>query len=142
MSQAKGASREPCEVGICLDLASLEARPWLCFPEVSSSLSVLTAQISCAPSAVGTWLPVLAAWDLAQRDLARRCPYTREVRASRHSGICTVTWQEVALPSKAGPLLSSPPSVPRGRPSSHISLLTNRTLICCQQPCAQPPGLI
>ena len=50
VSQATGASGELCEVGIRLDLASLEARPWLCSPEVSSSLNILTAEIPlCAP---------------------------------------------------------------------------------------------
>lgn len=86
VSQAMEASREPCEVGIRLDLASLEARPWLRFPKVSSSLNILTAEIlSVLPGAGSTWLPVSAAWDLAQRDPTRRCPYTREVNASYHS---------------------------------------------------------
>lgn len=118
VSQATEASREPCEVGIRLDLASLEARPWLCFPEVSSSLNILTAEIlSVLPGAGSTWLPVSTAWDLAQRDLTRRCPYTREVKASYHSKACvrgTVAWRQATFPPKSGPLLSAPPSVPRG----------------------------
>lgn len=69
VSQAMGASREPCEVGIRLDLVSLEDRPWLCFPAVSSSSNILTAEILSVCSGAGsTWLPVSAAWDLAQRD--------------------------------------------------------------------------
>lgn len=110
VSQATGASRELCEVGIRLDLASLEARPWLCFPEVSSSSSVLTAEVlSVLPGAGSTWLPSLSAAGTWPEGPGQKTPCTRAVDASHHPKprVCgTVACCQATFLPKSGPLRS------------------------------------